>query len=362
MFTDPSSMELLQCLAESQGRCLWLAEENQLALLSQLMPYASKLDLLSNRWDIADRAQKIGLQGIFNDWQFTPAKQEPLTEIFGKWQASMYDQVFLRICKEKPVNHHLLHQAYLQLNVDGTLTLAGEKSEGIKSYWQSAAELFGDDQRLQKIGNCYRAQFIKKAAKLTTIPEPSESYRKIQVIGQWDNQPIYSKPGVYGWNKIDHGSRLLLDQLNTLTSHHSGKVSSILDLGCGYGLLTLATSRFSCERRVATDNNAAALICTQLNATVRNLEVEVVAGDCGNTVSGKFDLVLCNPPFHRGFDVDRDLTSYFLGAARAKLNPGGAALFVVNSFIPIERKLEGLFRETATLKNDNQFKVLLLRP
>ncbi len=86
----------------------------------------------------------------------------------------------------------------------------------------------------------------------------------------------------------------------------------------------------------------------------------MIAGDCADTVEGNFDLVLCNPPFHRGFDVDNELTRHFLSAARKKLDRGGVAVFVVNSFIPIEKKLGGLFRKVQTLLNDRQFKVLAL--
>lgn len=70
---------------------------------------------------------------------------------------------------------------------------------------------------------------------------------------------------------------------------------------------------------------------------------------------------MCNPPFHRGFDVDGDLARDFLIAAKQKLAADGTAIFVVNSFIPLEKKLAGLFTSTHLLADNRQFKVLALK-
>lgn len=339
---DPSLRELHAQLRTLTGRGLWLADENHSAVLPLLAPYAAGLDLISNRYDLARQAQTLGLTCAFNDWCFSAG--------------SRYQQIYLRVCKEKPVNRHLLRQAYLHLEEDGCLLICGEKNDGVKSLWQEAAELFQQRPPLEKQGLAYLAKFRRSGPGEALA---DDDYRELHLIGNWAGQPLYSKPGVYGWDKIDQGSVLLLDQLQQAL-HSKTRFDGILDLGCGYGLLTLAAAHLAAQRRVATDNNAAALACMARNAREWDLAVEIVAGDCGDTVAGLFDLVLCNPPFHRGFEVDGDLTLRFLSAARDRLAPGGVALFVVNSFIPIEKKLTGLFRAAATLVNNKQFKVVRL--
>lgn len=339
---DASAAHLLQQLRRDTNS-LWLADENSHAIWPALANYAPTLQVMSNRFDLACAAQQCNIPASFNDWEFAAD--------------SRFDAVFLRICKEKAINHHLIREAFAHLNHGGNLWISGEKNEGIKSIWDHACHIFRAEARLKKHGTIYAGTLTRTSDHL--IDEPS-TYHHIQVIGEWDAVPIFSKPGVYGWDKIDAGSALLIEQLHKENSLWTG-AKTMLDLGCGYGFLTLASHWLPCERRVATDNNAGALVCMEKNARERRLVVETVAADKGNKVEGKFDLVLCNPPFHRGFDVDGDLTRDFLIAAKQKLAADGTAIFVVNSFIPLEKKLAGLFTSTHLLADNRQFKVLALK-
>lgn len=341
--TDASTAYLLTQL-RAGARSLWFADENSGDVWPTLARHAPHLDVLSNRFDVAQAALKHQIPAQFSDWQLAQ-------------QSDRFDAVYLRICKEKAVNLHLIRLALTHLNSGGTLHIAGEKNEGVKSIWDYACDIFHSAERLKKNGLIYVGALKKNHEEL---PQDSDIYHQIQTIGTWEDQPIYSKPGVYGWDKIDAGSALLIEQLKKEESiwQHS---DSMLDLGCGYGFLTLASGWLPCTRRVATDNNAGALACMSKNARAWNLPVEIVAADKGDQVSGKFDLVLCNPPFHRGFDVDRDLTREFLLAAKNKLNANGTAVFVVNSFITLEKKLSGLFSRTKLLADNRQFKVLALQ-
>jgi 16S rRNA (guanine1207-N2)-methyltransferase len=339
---DVSTAYLLQQLRRDTNG-LWLADENSRGIWATLANHSPALQVITNRFDLACAAQNCGIPASFCDWQFEPEM--------------CFDAIFLRICKEKAINQHLIREAFLHLNRGGNLLIAGEKNEGIKSIWEYACRVFHGEPRLKKQGSTYAGILTKSSDH--TVDETSP-YHQIQIIGEWDGVPIFSKPGVYGWDKIDAGSALLIEQLR-LENPLWADARSVLDLGCGYGFLTFASSWLRCERRVASDNNAGALICTKKNADERKLTVETVAADKADRVDGKFDLVLCNPPFHRGFDVDGDLTRDFLVAAKRKLAVDGAAIFVVNSFIPLEKKLGGLFTHAQLLADNRQFKVLVLK-
>ena len=82
--------------------------------------------------------------------------------------------------------------------------------------------------------------------------------------------------------------------------------------------------------------------------------------DCAQQLTERFDLVLCNPPFHQGFATSTDLTGRFLEAAAAHLAPGGAAVFVVNQFIGLEARARACFARSAVLRQQDGFKVVLL--
>jgi 16S rRNA (guanine1207-N2)-methyltransferase len=112
--------------------------------------------------------------------------------------------------------------------------------------------------------------------------------------------------------------------------------------------------------RVLTDNNAAAILAASHNCKTHSLTAEIVAADAGNTLEASFDLILCNPPFHQGFNIDGDLTDKFLASAQRLLKHDGCALFVVNQFIPLERKAQNLFRRIELLTQEQGFKVIRL--
>ena len=86
----------------------------------------------------------------------------------------------------------------------------------------------------------------------------------------------------------------------------------------------------------------------------------MVAADAGDLVQGSFDLLLCNPPFHQGFTVDGTLGNKFLNSANRLLATGGQALFVVNSFIPLEQGAKQYFRRVEVLANNGSFKLVAM--
>ena len=91
------------------------------------------------------------------------------------------------------------------------------------------------------------------------------------------------------------------------------------------------------------------------------MSADVCADDCGNQLSGRFDLILCNPPFHKGFDVSNDISSHFVNAIHRLLNPNGAALVVVNQFVGIEKRASGKFASINELARNKSFKLIVLR-
>ena len=98
--------------------------------------------------------------------------------------------------------------------------------------------------------------------------------RPIQQSGQ--GAPVYTKPGIYGWQKIDLGSRLLVAAIQEyLGAGDSRQLNTVLDLGCGYGYLSIMLARLGASHIVATDNNIAA-VDTKLpirSSTLRLLQI-----------------------------------------------------------------------------------------
>lgn len=346
---DPASLWLIEQMQAQAGTAsLWCCDENSLDSLPDQRDWLHKPKLLTNRYDIAAKAEALGFDAKFNDFDFRAYRNSPP------------EQIFYRVSKEKPLTHHLINQAARTLPEGGLLYLSGEKNQGIKTYIGKATKLFGSTEPSRKNGSVYSA-ILRKQIEPQNFLDDSD-YTQLRPIGQQGSITFYSKPGLFGWQKIDRGSEFLIEQLDGFLQTHkpAQAPTSLLDLGCGYGYLGLMSAKLSVQRRVFTDNNAAALQATEYNCRANGIEAEVVAGDAGNTLAENFDLILCNPPFHQGFSVSGDLTRKFLDAAHRLLASQGSALFVVNSFIPLERLGRELFSRVELLADNGSFKVIHL--
>lgn len=346
MSHDAAFDALLPFLQQQKDNTLWVADENALDFVGAISPCAN-LDILSNRFDVAAAASSAGHAVQFSDFDFS------------HYLPGSAQRIVYRVSKEKPVVNHVLNHALQSLGTGGELLIAGLKAEGTKTYIDKCKQLFANGS-MEKSGSAYIGHFYKTADIPCAGFLDDQDYSSLRMI-HTPALDFYSKPGLFGWNRIDQGSAFLIQALPDCLAGFPVQPQSLLDLGCGYGFLTLMTRDLSFSRRVATDNNAAALLAMKKNAEYLGIDVDVVAADAGSVLDGLFDIVLCNPPFHQGFSVAGDLTDKFLLGTRRLLSPKGAALFVVNTFIGLEKKAAAHFSSVTLLANNRSFKLLLLR-
>ncbi len=339
--SDLSSQQLVSLINNAaEKNSLWFIDEAfHSSCLAAIQP-RDNLTIISNRFDLHQQALALGLNSTFSDFDC------PINGVF--------DAIFLRVAKEKSIVHYLINRAADLLKVQGVLTLIGEKNEGTKTYIDKAKKFFGSSASAKKNNIIYTGEirFYKKG-----IPLPDKSYTQLQTI----SGDFLSKPGVFGWNKIDQGSAFLIHHLPAILAEQAPKGNQLLDLGCGYGYLSVMASKMGDFDVTATDNNAVALHCSIQNFTDKGINGKVVASHCANTIEQSFDIVVCNPPFHTGFTTDVDLTPLFLQQAKKHLKPQGYAVFVVNSFIPLEIKAKDVFHSIEIVAKDKHFKVIKLR-
>lgn len=325
---------------------LWVVDEN-IGDQWRSLP-SMNLAVICNRFDVTHQMKTLFNQVEFSDFDFSSIADNSL------------DTVFYRISKEKAVTHQVINEAYRCLKHDGLFIVAGYKNEGIKTYLEKVGTHWNTKVTQKKLRDIYTALIAKPMQHQECHLLDSSSYTTLRNI-HTDESPIFSKPGQFGWNKLDAGSKLLLEALNTIPHELSGEV---LDLGCGYGYLSLEASRLPRMSTISgwtlTDNNAAAILSATANCEHYHLSARVIPDDCAMSIQERFDLILCNPPFHQGFDVENNLTDKFLASAAKHLNPNGQCLFVVNQFIPLERKALPHFNKIEVLINDGKFKVVRL--
>jgi len=326
---------------------LWVVDEN-LPSLSQISPQAG-ISLLTNRFDLFQRAETLGWPIRFSDFDFSP------------WADASLDRIYYRVSKEKAVVHQVINQAWRVLKPGGELRLLGAKQEGTKTYYDKARKLFGQGE-LDKLGKGSMAAVLTRGEADTTVQPlclDDRDYPQLREIAEG----FISKPGLFGWDKLDQGSVFLAEYLPELWEGLSTAQPQVLDLGCGYGYLSVKAHQQGASRVTATDNNAAALLACQKNFERLQINGSVVRDDCGASLTQRFDLLLCNPPFHQGFALEGELTERFVATAARLTAFDGIAAFVVNQFIPLERKAQGLFAEIDTFADNGSFKLVrLARP
>ncbi len=277
--------------------------------------------------------------------------------------AAAYDRVIVLIPPMRALGRRWLVEAQALLRPGGRLELAGANRDGIQPLIADAAALFGSTQILGYGGGCRVASTIQ-----TVNPPPPPAWARAGGItpGSWHHVnttlpggpiDLCSLPGVFSYDRLDPGTALLLTQLGPADGLR------VLDAGCGYGPLGLAAARSGAAHVDLLDVNLLAVAAAQENCRRLGLaRTRTMPGDRLEAVAGeRYDLVLCNPPFHRGREVDLSTAFALATAARPLLKPGGQLLLVANRFLPYARELAPSFAQIDTLAADRAYQVLSCR-
>ncbi|WP_096085788.1 class I SAM-dependent methyltransferase [Agaribacterium haliotis] len=328
----------------------------------------TELTLLSARKDIADELLKLGANTVFSDYHLEAS-------------AGSFQLCALRVGKEKLCVHRALNLCLGHLRPGGELLLIGRKDDGIKAYVDKCKKQLGMTGKIKKHGELYCATLEPGPDTLASSTEqrkhthehqhqhhkhaqlddgPYETFRAVAELELGGKRyQIESKPGVFGWKKLDAGSLFLIDQLDIAgLSQLAQNGASALDLGCGSGLLSFAADALGFKNIVASDNNAAAISACQHNFQLNKINATCIADDAGKNLNQQFDFIICNPPFHKGKAHSQELSASFARAIADRLKQKGQAWLVCNAFVGIEKQFKQLNMSSSTVANNKSFKVL----
>lgn len=329
-------------LIAAGARGLLIADENCPPDLLAALPPGTRV--LSSRWDLCAVARSHGLDVSFSDFEL-PATAD-------------LELVACRVPKERAVVRHLINRAWHALAPGGRLLLWGGKQTGIKTHGKEAAIAFGGEPEVRKLGSDYLAVATRTGAALHARADAD--YETLRPLLAYGGRVLFTKPGLFGWDQIDPGSALLAAQLPGVFAA-GGVPARLLDLGCGYGYLSVAAHALGAGAITATDTCAAALLACAKNFAAHGMTGEVVPSDCADGIAERFDLVLCNPPFHRGFAADQELCARFFRAAASHLHRAGRALFVTHRVVPAAALAQDGFRSCELIAATPSFQVHLLQ-
>lgn len=163
--------------------------------------------------------------------------------------------------------------------------------------------------------------------------------------------------GTFAGSDVDLGSRLMIQCFDRLPA----EPRTVVDLGSGSGLLAvLVAVQRPGAQVIAVDDSKAAIRSTRATARVNGVADRVssrLADRLHNVESGSVDLVVCNPPFHRGTSRDSSAAyAMFVDAGRV-LRPGGELWVVYNSHLPYLPALRRVLGRTFVLAQNPRFTV-----
>lgn len=164
-----------------------------------------------------------------------------------------------------------------------------------------------------------------------------------------------TKPDLFSPKGLDMGSELLLSCLPKF------EYKASLDWGCGWGALALWLAKNKPKAKVtALDSDIAAVKTTQANVVtneITNLQVFASHGYDEIPKSYQFDLIVSNPPTHRG----REIVENMIAESKARLVNGGTILLVVEARIKpwVARQLKASFGDYKIVKRSRKHVVVM---
>ncbi|MCA8864913.1 MULTISPECIES: methyltransferase [unclassified Halomonas] len=230
---------------------------------------------------------------------------------------------------------------------EGTpIEIVGEHQGGIKRVPKMLEEL---GMPWDKRDNARRCSLF--ATHTVALASSSDSaWQTVETLGL----TLLSHPGVFGHGKVDEGTLLLLESLESSLPKKSLKV---LDMGCGDGIISAWLAQRG-HQVTAVDISTFAVEACKRTLAANGLEGRVLCSDVFSALEGEhFDWIVSNPPFHKERDISYGPSQRLISAAPEHLNAGGRLILVANGFLPYPDHLQRAFQDFQTLTDNRRFKV-----
>ena len=189
----------------------------------------------------------------------------------------------------------------------------------------------------------------------------NEDILKVWIEGaqRRDDPPtgFVTKPGIFGWQKIDRGSALLIEAIDMPLKGRGA------DFGAGYGFLSselLKNGTHEISHMDVIDADHHALDCARENLNAQDCAFLWEDLTKPYKASAPYDFIVMNPPFHDAKQGDPAIGQAFIQNAYSNLKPGGQLWMVANTHLPYETTLS-IFPQVERKVQKDGFKVLYAR-
>lgn len=267
---------------------------------------------------------------------------------------------FAAVLLPAPPNRDLLRRLLLiganALQPGGKLFIAGANAEGGKTAVKDAEAVLG-----KAVWSGYQAKHRLAMLQRRILETPDWAEAPGIAPGTWqefdidtlDNTiQLETQAGVFAGAKLDAGTKLLLASLQFQQGQR------VLDIGCGVGVIGVVAGLAGASVTL-TDANLLAVQAARRNLLRHGIDGATLGSDVYSALGGqRFDLIVSNPPFHRGKDVDLSVANRIIAEAPQHLHPGGSLVLVANAFLAYGKQMSTISDHVETVASTPQYHVL----
>ncbi len=281
-------------------------------------------------------AEALGAQ-LFSRWSVGDRRGE------ARPPASTFAAATLRLPKSTRAFEMAFHVLSGCLNEEGELYVYGANDEGIRSAPNKLSALYEQVDTFATLRKCrvLRAARPDRSRARTDLADWAET---TNLVLDGRARPWITYPGLFAKGGLDAGTALLLEGLEV-----RGRV---LDFGCGTGVSTLGLLERGAKRVDASDADALAVLAARQN--VPGVDVHLGDGFGALEGCGPWDVIVSNPPIHRGFEEDFGLLEALISEAP---HHTPRLVIVVQRQVPAQESLERAFSKVQLLREDGRFRV-----
>lgn len=262
-----------------------------------------------------------------------------------------FDAALVLVGRHRGQNENRIADAIERVNANGLVLVAGSKEDGIASLRKRVAGLME-----------LEGQMPKYHGIVFWFRRPEDAAQILAALREGNGETLVeggfrTMPGMFSHDRIDTGSRLLVE---SLPADLSGKVA---DFCAGWGYLAAEVLRRApgvkqidlYEADFASLEAAKLSLADAGHSAARNFFWHDLLGE---KVAEHYDAVVMNPPFHKARASDPLIGQGMIRAAAAALRRGGRLLMVANTALPYEAVLNAQFGGHKEIARDGGFKVL----
>lgn len=276
-----------------------------------------------------------------------PSTEQPV----GRW-----DLVLIKL----PKNQSLFREQLLRIKPylhDGSKVIVAAM---VKHLPHSALE-----QLEQIIGPSSLSRAKKKARLLmaeadTARKAPVSKYpRHWQVsdsIRPFNGIKLINHANTFSRDSLDIGARFFIEHLP------SGIEGEIIDMGCGNGIIGIATAMQNSGHITFVDESHMAVASAQAGWQTNGMNEQQASFRVNDALKGfpanSADCILCNPPFHQQNTVGDQIARQMFHDAQKVLKPGGEFRVIGNRHLGYHGLMKKLFGNCKLIASNSKFVIL----